>query len=414
MEVVAAEAGRAPAARRPLEGVRVLAVEQMQALPYATQLMARLGADVVKIEPLSGDLGRSSVPAMVDPEGRPIGATFLRNNLSKRSMCVDLKHPEGRQLVLDLAPRFDVFAENFKPGAMSRLGLGFDDVSAVHPTCVYASVSGFGNSEPPSPYRDWPAFAPIVEAMSGVYEMKREKGHPPTTSPVGALGDIGAALFTAVGILAALRDRDRTGRCGHVDVAMLDSVMAMTDIVVNYWSMGVRHGDSGALINHGFLAADGWFVMQVAREHHFERLAELVGCPEWIGDARFANREGWVEHLDDVVRPAIEHWAAGRTRLEVAEALGRAGIAAGPCWRDEELVNDPHVASRRMVVGIERPDGGPQPVLVPGNPVKVTGWPDGGDRRIPWLGEHTDEILRAELALGDGAIAALRSAAVIA
>jgi crotonobetainyl-CoA:carnitine CoA-transferase CaiB-like acyl-CoA transferase len=279
---------------------------------------------------------------------------------------------------------------------------------------VYVSVSGFGNSEPPSPYRDWPAFAPIVEAMSGVYEMKREEGRPPTTSPVGALGDIGAALFAAIGILASLRDRDRTGRAGHVDIAMLDSVMAMTDIVANYWSMGVSHGDSGALINHGFLAADGWFVMQVAREHHFERLAELVGCPEWVGDERFAQREGWVEHLDDVIRPAIERWAAGRTRLEVAAALGRAGIAAGPCLRDEELVSDPHVASRRMLVGIERPDGARQPVLVPGNPVKLAGSPDGGDRRVPWLGEHTDEILRTELALGDGAIAALRSAAVVA
>src|ERR1700681_1536337 len=118
MEFVAATAGPAPAAGRPLEGIRVLAVEQMQALPYATQLLARLGADVVKVEPLTGELGRASLPAMTDPQGRSVGATFLRNNLNKRTMCVDLKSAEGRQLVLDLAPRFDVFAENFKPGAM--------------------------------------------------------------------------------------------------------------------------------------------------------------------------------------------------------------------------------------------------------------------------------------------------------
>ena len=182
----------------------MLAVEQMQALPYATQLLARLGADVVKIEPVVGELGRASLPAMSDPEGRAVGATFLRNNLNKRSMCVDLKQPDGRQLVLDLATRFDVFAENFKAGAMDRMGLGYEDIVAVHPQVVYVSVSGFGNSVP-SPYRDRPAFAPIVEAMSGVYEMKRTGDLPPVVSPVGALGDIGAALYTSIGILAALR-----------------------------------------------------------------------------------------------------------------------------------------------------------------------------------------------------------------
>jgi crotonobetainyl-CoA:carnitine CoA-transferase CaiB-like acyl-CoA transferase len=409
---VGAQAGTVQAAGRPLEGIRILAIEQMQALPYATQLLARLGADVVKIESLTGELGRASLPAMSDPDGRSVGATFLRNNLNKRSMCVDLKSPEGRQLVLDLAPRFDVFAENFKAGAMDRMGLGYGDVVAVHPRCVYASVSGFGNSSP-SPYRDWPAFAPIVEAMSGVYEMKRVDDLPPVVSPVGALGDIGAALYTSIGILAALRDRDKTGRPGYVDVAMLDSVIAMTDIVTNYWSMGVNNGDSGSVINHGFRAADGWFVMQVARVHVFERLAQLVGRPEWVTDERFATPYGWVQHLEDVIRPAVEKWAGKRNRLEVCKALSEAGIAAGPCARAEELVADPHVDARHMLVGIERTDGIDQPVLVPGNPALIVDRIEGGDRRIPWLGEHTDEVLRNELGLTDAAIENLRSSSVV-
>jgi crotonobetainyl-CoA:carnitine CoA-transferase CaiB-like acyl-CoA transferase len=409
---VGAQAGTVQAAGRPLEGIRILAIEQMQALPYATQLLARLGADVVKIESLTGELGRASLPAMSDPDGRSVGATFLRNNLNKRSMCVDLKSPEGRQLVLDLAPRFDVFAENFKAGAMDRMGLGYGDVVAVHPRCVYASVSGFGNSSP-SPYRDWPAFAPIVEAMSGVYEMKRVDDLPPVVSPVGALGDIGAALYTSIGILAALRDRDKTGRPGYVDVAMLDSVIAMTDIVTNYWSMGVNNGDSGSVINHGFRAADGWFVMQVARVHVFERLAQLVGRPEWVTDERFATPYGWVQHLEDVIRPAVEKWAGERNRLEVCKALSEAGIAAGPCARAEELVADPHVDARHMLVGIERTDGIDQPVLVPGNPALIVDRIEGGDRRIPWLGEHTDEVLRNELGLTDAAIENLRSSSVV-
>jgi crotonobetainyl-CoA:carnitine CoA-transferase CaiB-like acyl-CoA transferase len=412
MEFAGADAGTVQAAGRPLQGIRVLAIEQMQALPYATQLLGRLGADVVKVEPLTGELGRASLPSMSDPEGRSVGATFLRNNLNKRSMCVDLKSAEGRQLVLDLAPRFDIFAENFKAGAMDRMGLGYDDIVAVHPRCIYASVSGFGNSSP-SPYRDWPAFAPIVEAMSGVYEMKRTGDLPPVVSPVGALGDIGAALYTSIAILAALRDRDQTGRPAYVDVAMLDSVIAMTDIVTNYWSMGVDSGDSGSVINHGFRASDGWFVMQVARVHVFERLAQLVGHSEWVTDVRFDTPYGWVEHLEDTIRPAVEKWAAGRNRMEVCQALSEAGIAAGPCARAEELVADAHVAARHMLVGIKRTDGVEQPVLVPGNPALIAGRHEGGDRRIPWLGEHTDEILRDELGLTDAVIEGMRSSSIV-
>ena len=191
----------------------------------------------------------------------------------------------------------------------------------MHPTCVYASVSGFG-SVTSSPYRDRPAFAAIVEAMSGIYEMKRVGDEPPLASPVGALGDISASLFAVVGILAALRERDRTGLAQHVDVAMFDSVIAMTDIVANFWSMGLKNGDTGPVINHGFRAEDGWFVVQVGREHHFERLAEIVGRPEWATDPRLADRQGWMDHLETVLRPAIEQWARDKTRDEACEALG--------------------------------------------------------------------------------------------
>jgi len=145
---------------RPLDGVRVLAAEQMQALPYATQLLARLGADVVKVEPPAGESGRASQPAMLDPSGRQVGATFLRNNLGKRSVAIDLKSERGRELFLALVPKFDVVAENFKAGTMDRLGLGYEAVRAVHSNVIYASVSGFGSKG--SPYGGWPAYASIV------------------------------------------------------------------------------------------------------------------------------------------------------------------------------------------------------------------------------------------------------------
>jgi formyl-CoA transferase len=404
----------APGSGGPLHGVRVLALEQMQALPYATQLLARLGADVVKVEPPGhGDSGRGSLPAITDPHGRRVGATFLRNNLGKRSICVNLKDPRGRDLVLGLAPHFDVIAENSKAGAMRRLGLGYDDIAAVHPAAIYVSVSGFGNTVP-TPYADRPAFAPVIEAMSGIYEMKRQGDGPPTPAPVGALGDIGAALYATIGILAALRHRDATGRGQYVDIAMLDSVMAMTDIVTNLWSMGLRKGELGPLIMHGFRASDGWFVLQVGREQHFEKLAALVGRPEWTSDPRLATRQGWVDHLEDELRPAIEGWAAGMTKAQACEALGAAGIAAGPCLADEEIVADPHVKARDMLVEIPRTDGVEQPVLVPGNPVRMSAAPARAESRPPWLGEHTAAVLSGELGLGEAEIAALHDDGVIA
>ncbi len=398
---------------RPLDGVRVLALEQMQALPWATQLLARLGADVVKVEsPDGGDQGRSSLPAMADPEGRPVGATFLRTNLNKRSICVDLKSAAGRDLVLALAPRFDVVAENFKAGTADRLGVGWEDLRAVHPACIYLSVSGFGHGD--SPYRDWPAFAPVVEAMSGIYEFKRRGDDPPVVAPVGALGDIGTALFAVVGVLAALRHRDRTGAGQHVDVAMLDSLVAITDLVTNFWSMGLRGGQLGPLIMHGFRAGDGWFVIQVGREHQFARMAELVGHPEWVDDPRFATRQGWIDHLDTVIRPAVEAWAAGLTMVDACQAMSGAGVAAGPCFSDEQVVADPHVAARHMLVEVPRTDGVEQPVLVPGNPVKLSAVADGPDTRVPWLGEHTDDVLATELGLDDAERSRLRADGVIA
>ncbi|MFJ6574004.1 CaiB/BaiF CoA transferase family protein [Streptomyces sp. NPDC091292] len=398
----------------PLSGVRILALEQMQALPYATQLLGRLGADVVKVEPpRGGDSGRASRPAMTDPHGHSVGATFLRNNFGKRSVCIDLKDPRGLDLVLRLAPRFDVIAENSRPGVLARLGLGYDDIRRVHPRGVYVSVSGFGNSTP-TPYRDWPAYAPVVEAMSGIYEMKRAPGEPPTIAPVGALGDIGAALFATIGILTALRHRETTGHGQYVDIAMFDAVIAMTDIVTNFWSMGLRHGELGPLIMHGFRARDGWFVLQVGREPHFAKLAELIGRPEWVNDSRLATRDGWVTHLDDVLRPAIESWAADRTAVEASALLAGHGIAAGPCLADEQVANDPHVRARNMLVRLPRTDGIAQPVLVPGNPVKLADVPEAGAVRPPWLGEHTDEVLAEELGLSPDQLAELRGAQVIA
>jgi crotonobetainyl-CoA:carnitine CoA-transferase CaiB-like acyl-CoA transferase len=397
---------------KPLDGVRVLAAEQMQALPYATQLLARLGADVVKVEPPAGESGRGSTPAMLDPQGRAVGATFLRNNLGKRSVAIDLKSGRGRELFLQLVPKFDVVAENFKAGTMERLGLGYEAVRAAHPSVIYASVSGFGSNG--SPYGSWPAYASIVEAMSGIYDYTRRPGEPPRANPVGALGDISSALFATIGILAALRHRDVTGEGQHVDVAMLDATVAMTDIVTNFASLGLpAQPYPPPYILDTFEANDGWFVMQLVREHQFERLAETIGHPEWLEDTRLSTRTGWGEHLEDIIRPGIEGWAASRSKMDCAKELMAAGVAAGPCLAADEVIADPHLAARNMLVAMPRTDGVDEPVLIPGNPVKLSNVTEDDEERVPWIGEHTDEVLRAELGLDDAQLAALSDAGII-
>jgi formyl-CoA transferase len=350
---------------------------------------------------------------MTDPDGRRVGCTYLRNNLSKRSVGLDLKSEEGRKLFLDLAERFDVVAENFKGGAMDAMGLGYDAVSARNPAVIYLSVSGFGNRTD-SPYGHWPAYAAVAEAMAGLYEYRRLGDDPPVASPVGALGDIGSAMFAVVGVLAALRHRDRTGEGQHVDIAMFDSMVAFGDIVPNFWSMGMKEqGKPPALILHGFRASDGWFVIQIGREHQFARLAEIVGCPEWLDDPRLAERSGWVEHLDDLIRPTLERWASTRTKVEVCDALARAGIAAGPSNAAADVVADPPLRSRDMLVEVPRTDGIDEPVLVPGNPVKLSKMAEGPEERVPWVGEHTAEVLGTELGLDDQRLAALRAEGTI-
>ncbi len=398
---------------KPLDGIRILAAEQMQALPYATQLLARLGAEVVKVEhPTHGESGRGALPAMRDPQGREVGATFLRNNLNKRSVGIDLKTEQGRELFLDLAGEFDVVAENFKAGTMDRLGLGYEVFAERYPKMIYVSVSGFGNLGE-SPYRAWPAYAMVPEAMSGLYEYARQDGEPPRVIPAGALGDISSALFAVIGILAAIRHRDSTGIGQYVDVAMLDSMIAMTDVITNFHSLGVTDNTPHSIMS-GFQASDGWFAVQVAREHQFMKLAELVGHPEWPQEPAFATRRGWADQLESVVRPAVERWAAAYTRLEVCEILGMAGIPAGPCFTPAEIIADEHVARRNMLVEMPRVDGVEEPVLIPGNPVKMSAVSEGPETRVPWVGEHTQEVLHAELGLSEAELSTLREQGVIA
>ncbi len=251
--------------------------------------------------------------------------------------------------------------------------------------------------------------------MSGIYDY-RHPAEPPVTIPVGALGDISSALFGVIGIMAALRHRDHTGLGQYVDIAMFDAMVAMTDIVTNFWSLGVRPepGKGLEVICEGFRASDGYVVTQIVREHQFFNLGDLVGHPEWRDDPRFATRAGWAPAFESEIRPAVDAWASQRTKLEAARALTEAGVVAGPSNHASDVITDPHVAARHMLVEMPRTDDVAEPILVPGNPVKLSKVSEGPETRVPWVGEHTAEVLTAELGLSDTELAGLRDRGVIA
>jgi len=399
---------------KPLAGVRILTAEQMQALPFATQLMARLGAEVVKVEhPVRGESGRGSDPSITDPEGRRVGATYLRNNFNKSSVGLDLQSEEGRELFLRLVPNFDVVAENFKAGTMDRLGLGPEAIAAANPRAIVVSLSGFGNSVD-TPYKSWPAYASIVEAMSGIYDYKRAPGERPTPNPMGAVGDITSALFGVIGILAALRHRDTTGEGQYLDIAMLDCMVALTDLVMNFNSLGIeREPHPAPFLITTIECADGFVVMQMVRENQFEGMADLIGHPEWKDDPRFGERTGWTAHLESEIRPAIEAWSRPLTRKQVSDAMATAGVVTGPALTSSELIADPHLEARDMIVEMDRPDDSGPPVLVPGNPIKLSKVARGPETRVPWLGEDTDRVLAEELGTTESELARLRESGVI-
>lgn len=398
----------------PLAGLRILAVEQMQAMPFGTQLLARMGADVVKLEPpKEGESGRAGLPNIRDVDGSTPGATFLRNNLAKRSLAIDLKHPRGAELFRHLVPKFDVVVENFKPGTMEKFGLGYETLATIHPRLIYVSASGFGSLKS-SPYGNWPAYACVAEAMGGFYSFRPEPGRRPNLGVGGAIGDIGTGLFAMIGLLAALRGRDQTGRGQKVDVAMLDAIISIMDMVAFNPSIGVDDNSIAAWpgILQSFDARDGIFVVQVGRVHQFERFAATIGHPEWASDPRFAAREQWSALIEPVIRPAVEAWARDKTKVEASRLLAEAGVVAGPSYEGDDLLADPHVRDHQMIVEI--PAATPTGVVrIHGNPIKFSASPEGPATKWPLVGEHTDAVLRADLGLRDDELAGLRAEGVI-
>jgi crotonobetainyl-CoA:carnitine CoA-transferase CaiB-like acyl-CoA transferase len=382
----------------PLDGVKVLDLTAMLAGPYATMLLADLGADVVKIEPPRGDLTRGVGPFREGAgEGR-LGGYFQSVNRGKRSVVLDLKSPEGRDRFLALVPHADVVAENFSAGVMERLGLGYETLAAVNPRLVYAAIRGFGDPRTgASPYGSWPAFDVVAQAMGGFLSVTGTADGQPIKSGPG-IGDLFPAVLLAVGIVAAVRHAERTGEGQFLDVAMYDAVLSLTErIVYQYSCTGeVPHpqGNSHPLLCPFdiFPTADGWVAIAAPTDSHWRTIAELIGRPEMATDDRYRTNTARLAHAPEV-RAAIEGWLQTRTNAEVIGVLG-GRVPTGPVNDVAAIFADPHARARRMLVDLDDP-GSDQKMTVAGQPIKFTRTPADPAARGPLLGEHRAEDVLA-------------------
>ena len=384
----------------PLEGVRVLDLSQFQAGPSCTQLLAWLGAEVIKIEqPGVGDPTRAGVPAFRTTEEslRPGLDSFfyLVFNSNKRSLCLDLKSEEGVSIFMKLAGISDVVVENFAPGRMERFGLGYERLREVNPRLVFASIKGFGTS---GPYSGFKVFEHIAQAMSGSMSANGEAGGPPLIT-ASAVGDSGTGLHCAIGILAALHQRERTGEGDYVEVSMQDAAVSLMRMrMIETLTTGEPVVRSG---NHGWGGGpalaypchpggpDDYVGVSIVSGEAWDSLLAVIGRADLIGDDRFTSVEGRAERAGEV-EAMITAWTSSRTKYEVMEALNGIGLPCGAVLDTAEILKDPHLRARGMVV--DSNDEHRDEYAVLGCPIKV----GSGTAPIappPLLGQHSGEVL---------------------
>ncbi len=358
-------------ARGPLDGVVVLDLTRVLAGPFATMMLRDLGARVIKVERVDvGDDSRGFGPFVGERS-----AYFASVNAGKESIALDLTAPADRAVFERLLGIADVLVENFRPGAMDRLGFGWADVHARHPGLVYAAVSGFGQTGPYSPR---PAYDMVVQGMGGVMSVTGEEGGDPVRVGV-SVGDITAGLFLVSGITAALYERRATGEGMMVDVGMLDCQVAILENAVSRYTVeGVVPGPIGS--RHPFIApfaalrtGDGRLVVAVGTDVFFADLCAVLGVPELVDDPRFVTNRDRAQHVGDL-HAALEQALAARSTAEWLTDLEAAGIPCGPVNDVAAVLADPHVRARNMVLEVDDPELGP--LRVAGNPIKLSGYPE--------------------------------------
>ncbi len=392
----------------PLEGTKVLSFGRMLSGPYATMLLADLGAEVVKIEaPKIGDLARFASPFI-----EKVSSYFLSINRGKKSITLDLKRERAKKVVLELAKGADILLENFRPGVMERLGFGYDAIREVNPGIIYASLSGFGQE---GPYAQRPAFDMIAQGMGGVMSITGEPGRPPARLGY-SMGDIGASLFTCVSILAALHEREKSGQGQWIDVAMLDSQVALCEnACARYFATGEIPGPLGS--RHplftpfqAFPTRDGYVVVVAQLPDDWKRFCEAAGKEDWVTDERFKSLEARLDNYDAFV-DEMNALMRLRTTEEWITLLDAHRVMCGPVNNIEQVVNDPHINGRGVFVDVEHTQAGSLKVV--GTPMKFSRTPCRIEKASPELGEHTEEVLSAWANLTKEEIDELRESGII-
>ncbi len=394
----------------PLHDLRVIDLSRIVAGPLATQIFSDYGAEVIKVEhPRGGDDSRQWAPPRA-PDGE--ASYFFAVNRGKKSVTIDLKQPRGHALLVELARRGDVLVENFKPGTMDDLGLGWETLRAVNPRLVYCSISGFGAT---GPYRERAGYDAIMQGFTGLMSITGEPDGPPVKVGV-ALIDVITALYAHGAILAALHDRARTGAGQHLDLSLMEcGIAALINAATAYLVAGEVQGRWGSahpsLVPYqAFRARDGYLMIGAGNERLWQAFCRVLGAPEWADDPRYDTNAKRVERRAELVR-LIEARLAARARDAWVEAFAAAGLPVGPIHDIAELFADPQVRHRGMAVEVEHPTAGR--VRLPGVPVKFGGEPARIQGPPPRLGEHTDEVLGRVLGLDAAAIAELRATGVV-
>ncbi len=400
--------------------LKVLDISRVFAGPWAGQMLADFGADVIKVEHVRGgdDVRRMGVPHL-DADGAETGLTssFLSMNRGKKSLAVDMSKPEGQAIVTRLAAEADVLIENFKVGNMARFNLDYETLSKVNPHLVYCSITGFGQTGPRS---HLPGYDPIFQAMSGVMSITGVPDGAPGAGPnlVGySISDINAGYYAVIGILAALNHRDATGGTGqHLDIALYDAqVHAASHVAMNYISSGtvpMRNGTASQITCpwQVFDAADKAIMIAVGNDPQFQRLCALLGCPDLAEDARYAANLDRVRHKDTLV-PLLQERIAGWTAGQLQTELEAVGIAAGPINGFDDVLEDEQFKARNLRQSVTHPAIGDMDVIA--NPIVFSETPNIYDRAPPELGADTDTILGDDLGMPEDEIAALREAGIV-
>jgi len=392
----------------PLRGYKVLSFGRVLAGPYASMILCDMGAEVIKVEePSRGDPARGNGPYI-----HGISSYFLSVNRGKKSITLNLRRDEGKEVALGLIRNMDVLIENFRPGVMNRLGLGYEAVREINPRLVYASISGFGHT---GPYSNRPAYDMVAQGMGGTVSITGEPGRPPVR--VGySIGDMAAGLFAVNGILAALLERGHSGQGQRIDVAMLDCQVALCEnALVRYFATGqvpFPLGGRHPLITpfQIFPTQDGWIVLIASQQEEWERLSRLVGRPDLLEDERFNSRsERTRNHA--ALEPIIEEILRTRTTARWMYDMEAAGIICSPVNDIRQVAEDPQVLARGMIAEVHHAKAGSMKVA--GTPLKLSRTSCEIGEASPDLGQHTEEVLTGLLGMKPEDVRRLREKGVI-